>query len=78
MIGEGQPMATTKSEEDWQAENDANTLANAEAIRANPEKFERAQKAAKRMLAEEEARAKAMKTIAGAKMNYEKSPKPEV
>jgi len=69
------PIMATKSEEDWEAENDANTLVNAEAIKANPDKLGRAQKAARRMLAEQEARANAMKVIAGAKMEYKNSPK---
>ena len=47
------------SENDWQAEQDARTMAEAEGIKSDPEKMKRAQKAAKRMLKEEEAKKKA-------------------
>jgi len=64
-----------KSEEYWKAENDARTLVDAEAIKADEPRMKKAQAAAKKMLDEEQARAEAMKKIAGAKMTYNKSPK---
>jgi len=69
------PMAEKqKSEEDWKAESDARTLVDAEAIKVDEPRMKKAQAAAKKMLDEEQARAEAMKKIAGAKMTYKNSP----
>jgi len=67
----------SKSEEDWKAECDANTLAEAEGIKSDEKRLAKAQEAAKRMLAEQEARAKALKALAGGqhlKRFYDKTP----
>ena len=64
-----------KKEEEWKAESDARALQEAEAIKADEKRMGRAQKAAKRMLEEEQVKAEALKKIAGAKMEYSKSPK---
>ena len=74
---EGEITMAPTSEEDWEAESDARTLAEAEGIKAVPEKMKKAQAAAKRMLAEEKAKAEAMEKIAGAKFDYKDKPKEE-
>ncbi len=51
-------------EKKWRAESDARTLAEAEAIKADPKRLKVAQGAAKEMAEEEERRAKAMKAVA--------------
>jgi hypothetical protein len=67
-----------KTEEDWKAKSDANVLAEAEGIKSDEKRFGRAKEAAKRMLAEQEARAKALKSLAGDKKPprgmYDKTP----
>jgi hypothetical protein len=62
------------SEEDWRARNDAQTLADADAIKGDKERLARAQTAAVQIQPEAEkeakaqtARAKALKRIAGKK-----------
>ncbi len=74
MIG-GEPMST-KSEADWEAESDARTIIEADVIKADPQRFSKAQARAKIMLEEAEAKAKALKKLANANMSYPKSPKP--
>ena len=66
----------TKSEQDWQAESDARTLQEAEAIKTDQKRMGRAQEAAKKMLKEEQAKADALKRLANAKIEYSKSPEP--
>lgn len=68
-------MPTTQ-EDDWQAEDDARILTDAEAIKGDTNRLGKAQKAAKRMLKEQEIKAKAMKAIASGKPDYSKSPEP--
>ena len=60
----------TEQEKDWRAEDDARTLSNAEAIKADTERMERAAKAAKRMLEEEEARTKGLQMVAKGQLKY--------
>jgi len=61
-------MMTAMNEEAmWQAENDARTLANAEAIKADKGRLERARAAAKRMAQQEREQANAMNKVAGGK-----------
>ncbi len=55
-----------KSDEDWQADCDARTITEAEAIKADEPRLKRAQTAAKRMLEEEEAKRKALEKLANA------------
>ena len=50
-------------EKQWQAENDARTLAEADVINNDPERLEAAQKAAKKMLAEQKRQAEAMEHV---------------
>lgn len=52
------------SEKDWEAQNDADTLARAEEIKADNQRMKRAAKAAADMEKEAAVRAKAMKSIA--------------
>lgn len=54
----------SKVDRDWEAESDANRLADAEAIKADPTRLGRARSAAKSMLAEQEARTEGLKRIA--------------
>ena len=56
--------AMIKSEKDWEAESDANTLARAAEIQADKKRLAAAAKAAKGMVEEASTRAKAMKRIA--------------
>lgn len=53
-----------KSERDWQAEEDANTLSRAEEIKADKARMKSAADAARRMQEDAEIRAKALKRIA--------------
>ena len=63
-----------KSEEDWQAECDARTIAEGEVIKADEKRFERAQAAAKKMAEAAAVEANALKAIADAKMVYKVEP----
>jgi membrane protein involved in colicin uptake len=56
-----------KTEAEWQAEDDARSLAQAEEIKADKARLDKAQSAAKRMADEEAERAKAMRKVAGRK-----------
>lgn len=56
------PMPMT--EKDWQAQDDANTLARAAEIKADKARMAKASQAAKKLVEEAAARAKAMKQIA--------------
>jgi len=67
----------TKSQDQWEAENDAQTLVSAEAIKADEPRYKKAQVAAKKLLKEQEDKAAAMKKIAGAKLEYKNTPKEE-
>ncbi len=58
----------SKDELKWRAQDDARTLAEAEAIKADPERLKRAQDAAKGMADEAQVKAKAMTSIAGGKV----------
>ena len=55
------------SELDWKAESDARTLAEAEIIKGDNNRLNRAQIAAAKIAAEESEKARAMKKIAGRK-----------
>lgn len=57
-------MTETKSEEDWQAESDARTIAEAETIKSDEKRFAAAQVAAKRMLEEKQEEQAALKRLA--------------
>ena len=50
-------------EKQWQAENDARTLAEADVINNDPERLEAAQKAAKKMLDEQKRQTEAMEHV---------------
>ena len=50
-------------EKQWQAENDARTLAEADVINNDPERLEAAQKAAKKMLAAQKRQTEAMEHV---------------
>lgn len=56
-----------KTEAEWQAEDDARTLAQAEVIKQDKARLEKAQSAAEKIAAEERERAKAMAKVAGKK-----------
>ena len=45
-------ISATRAEDDWQAESDMRTLMEAEKIKADPKRFEKAQKLAKARLLE--------------------------
>lgn len=60
----------SEDEKDWRAEDDARTLSNAEAIKADPERMDRAAKAAKRMLEEEKARTEGLQKVAKGQLAY--------
>lgn len=64
-----------KTDEEWQAESDARTLAEAETIKADAGRNLKAQKAAARLLDEKEKEAEALRMLANAKMDYSKSMK---
>lgn len=53
-----------KSEAEWRAEGDAETLANAGAIRVDKARFRKAQKAAAKLAAEQQAKATTLKNVA--------------
>lgn len=59
----------SKSDREWEAENDARTLADAEAIKVDNTRLKRAQKAAKRMANEAQTKAAAMSFVSKGKMN---------
>jgi len=63
MAYQDQPM----TEAEWQAFDDARTLARAETIKADKGRFNKASTAAKRILAEEKEETKAMAKVAGKK-----------
>lgn len=63
-----------KTENDFEAENDARTLIDAEVIMNDPARMEAARKACEDMIQEEDARKAAMDRIANAKLQYTKSP----
>lgn len=65
--------SVTKQEEQWQAESDARTIMEAEAIKADEKRFNKAVAAAKKMKDEEEEKIKALKQLANANMNYSKT-----
>ena len=57
-------MIVNKTEADWQAEDDAQTLARAEQIKEDKARLTAAQQAAKRLLKEEEERTRGMRKVA--------------
>lgn len=67
----------TEEEKDWRAEDDARTLSNAEAIKADPERMEKAAKAAKRMIEEEKARTEGLEKVAKGQLSYKTMKKSE-
>lgn len=68
---EGQKMidkpARTKEQKRWDAESDANTLAEADAIRRNPAKLRAAVKVAKVLADEQTKRVQALRKVSGLK-----------
>lgn len=60
-----QPM--TASDKRWQAESDANTLAEAQVIANNPERMTAAKAAAKRIADEQADRTQSLRKVAGKK-----------
>ncbi len=60
----------------WEAEQDANTLAEAEIIKSDKTRMEKAQDAAKVMSQRKQEEANKMAKIASSKMAYDRSPKP--
>jgi hypothetical protein len=58
------------SSDDWDAECDARTLADAESIKQDPQRFGRAQKAAERLAKEAKDRADALEKISDPKSWY--------
>ncbi len=73
----GESTAASREQERMMAEMDAHTLAEAEAIKADTKRHGNATEAAKRLAEAQEARAKAMRDIADARMNYNNSPAPQ-
>ena len=61
---------TTKEEKKWQAESDARTIAEAEAIKGDPERIKAAQKAAKEMSEEKQREADALRSLSKGNMHY--------
>lgn len=57
-------MTPAKSEKDWQAENDAETLARAAEIKADKKRMSAAASAAKKMVDDAAVRTKALKRVA--------------
>lgn len=57
-------MAQPKTEAEWQAQSDAETLASAEQIRKDPKRYSSAIQAAKSLAEKEEVRIKALKSVA--------------
>lgn len=68
-------MPMTVSDDQWQAQNDAETLARAAEIKADKKRMAKASQAAKKLVDEAAARAKAMKQIAKVKPNASKKRK---
>lgn len=54
----------TANDKKWMAQDDARTLAQAEAIKADPKRVAAAKKEAANMVKEQEQRTKALKTVA--------------
>ena len=65
-------MAEVKSDQDWEAESDADTLIRATEIRMDSKRLVRALKAFKRIKLKKEARDKAINTIASKGIKKEK------
>jgi hypothetical protein len=63
-------MYEMSSDKEWQAECDARTLAEAEVIKSDSERMNRAQGAAAKMAKEEEKEKDAMKKVAAGGMVY--------
>jgi len=61
------PISREKTDAEWQAEEDARSLARAEEIKADESRLSKAQDAAKVMADEEAEKAKAMRKVAGRK-----------
>ena len=61
---------TTKEEKKWEAESDARTIAEAEAIKGDPERIKAAQKAAKEMSEERQREADALRSLSKGDMHY--------
>lgn len=58
-------MMNQKSEKQWQAESDANVLAEAEAVKSTGTRMRAARGAAKKLATEAEKKAKGMRKVAG-------------
>ena len=55
----------TQQEKEWRAQDDAHVLAAAQEIKSDPSRLKNAQTAANKMVAEQEKRTNALKSIAG-------------
>lgn len=55
----------SRTEAQWQAENDARTIARADAIKADPQRLQAAKGAAARIVGEETAEANSLRRLAG-------------
>ena len=55
----------TQQEKEWRAQDDAHVLAAAQEIKNDPSRLKNAQTAASKMLAEQEKRTNALKSVAG-------------
>jgi len=62
------------SDNDWQAEDDARTLSEAEVIKSDASRLSKAEAAAKTISERKQKEAEAMKKIATGGMVYDKSP----
>lgn len=67
-----------KSEKDWEAENDARTMATAAVIRADKARYARAQVAAGKMADDQKVEAQAMAKIAGPKKKNKTKHRPSL
>jgi hypothetical protein len=65
-----------EDENEWQAECDARTLAEAECIRMDEDRLSKAQEAAKHLAEEEHEHAEAMARAGRGMIEYSKSPDP--
>lgn len=59
------PAVADKTEAQWEAESDARTIAEARAIKLDGPRLRRAQKAARKMVAEEQEKLSGLRQVAG-------------
>ena len=67
-------LSMVKQEAKWQAEHDARTIAEAEAIKSNPRRLRAAQAEAKKMLKEKEAEVAGLKEFTDKKQPRKRKP----